>query len=329
MRRLIEPVVFLSIAGAVHLAFFWVAPEDGLDSSGSYGEHVVSLQAISASAATMVETWETPPPAATEIEAPDAPIAPTVPALKHEFSADAALQISADAALQINAQTASLETALQPDAMPSRIPPPIASPTPQIATRKAQPSAPEETHPSLPVAAHRATPRLPPQMTNRTLAAKAKAPKVDQVPAKPPKPNPQARKTDRQAAKESLGRAAQKATGSGGGQTAGKAGTSRQESSLSTGEKQSLIRGWQTKIARRIAQKKRPPKGSYAAGTVVVRLQVSRNGQVLTKAIAKSSGQVSLDRAALTTVVRAGRLPKAPSKLAGQSFKFDVPIQFR
>ncbi len=319
MKRLIEPIVFLSIASALHLAFFWAVPEDGLVSSGSYGEHVVSLQAISASAATMVETWETPPPAATNIEAPNAPIAPAATSLQHEFSVDAALQI--------NAQTASLDAALQPDAMPSRIPPPIALPTPQA--EPVQPSASEDTHPSLPIAAHRATPRLPLQMTNRTLAAKAKAPKVDQAPAKPPKPNLQTRKTDKQAAKESLGRAVQKAAGSGGGQTAGKAGTSRQESSLSTGEKQSLIRGWQTKIARRIAQKKRPPKGRYAAGIVVVRLQVSRSGQVLTKAIAKSSGQPSLDRAALTTVARAGRLPNAPSKLVGQSFKFDVPIQFR
>lgn len=324
MRRLIEPVVFLSIAGAVHLAFFWAAPEDGLDNSGSYGEHVVSIQAISASAATMVETWETPPPAATDIEIPDAPIAPTMPALQHEFSADAALQI--------NAQTASLDTTLQPDAMPSRIPPPIAPPTPQVSTLKAQPaqpSAPKETNPDLPIAAHRATPRLPPQMTNRTLAANDKAPKVDQAPAKPPKPAPQALKKNKQAANDSSGRAAQKAAGSGGGQTAGKASTSRQQSTLSSGEKQSLIGGWQTKIARRIAQKKRPPKGSYAAGTVVVRLQVSRNGQLLTKAIAKSSGQASLDRAALAAVVRAGRLPKAPSNLVGQSFWFGFPIQFR
>jgi len=62
MRRVIETITFVALAGAVHLALATLrsAPE-GQSAMGEDGEAVISLQAADASLVEMVERWDTPP----------------------------------------------------------------------------------------------------------------------------------------------------------------------------------------------------------------------------------------------------------------------------
>lgn len=336
MNRFVEPFFFLSIAGALHLVFFWAAPEDGIDSAGAQGEQSISLMAVSASTAAMVETWQTSPAALTVIEMADAP-----QILPHQSDVAAVQGFNAEAAVKINAlpDTAHLSAPsdFTPDQQPEKIappPPPVSDIAPQMAPVVLPKPSPLSAVSALPV-----KPRLPKELERLAAAPEISKPTIDTSPSKPapvkptplekPKTKPKTQPNAKTASQESAIRAAQIASGSGGGATAGTSNTATEQSSISQGEQQSLMRSWQSKLSRRIAQKQTTPRGSYKAGRVVVRLNVSRNGQVLSKRIVRSSGDKNVDSAALTTVSRAGRLPKAPTKLPGQSFHFEFPMTFK
>ncbi len=62
MRRVIEPIVFMALAGAVHLALATLRPApEGQSAMGEGGDTVISLKAADSSIAAMVERWDTPP----------------------------------------------------------------------------------------------------------------------------------------------------------------------------------------------------------------------------------------------------------------------------
>lgn len=73
------------------------------------------------------------------------------------------------------------------------------------------------------------------------------------------------------------------------------------------------------RVARRAAR---------GPGTVLVDLTVARNGQLLNSRIVRSSGNATLDQAALAAVRSAGRFPAAPKKLRLTQMSFTLPIQF-
>jgi len=87
------------------------------------------------------------------------------------------------------------------------------------------------------------------------------------------------------------------------------------------------------KVKRLINEHRHYPRKAYGArqqGTAVVRIQLSRDGQLLAAQLKKSSGHALLDAEARDVVLRIGRFPPLPEQyLIGQlEFAIDQPIEF-
>ena len=121
------------------------------------------------------------------------------------------------------------------------------------------------------------------------------------------------------------------AAGQGGGAVAGRAATPVQ-TEVSTvraaAPDPALIARWGARIGARIEARKRTPGGNWAPGKAVVRLTVARDGTVQSVSLVQSAGDTRLDRAALSAVSRAGRMPAAPKGLNLAEARFDIPAAF-
>ncbi|UWQ64948.1 TonB family protein (plasmid) [Leisingera caerulea] len=174
--------------------------------------------------------------------------------------------------------------------------------------------------------------------------APAQTVEVDTAPPPPPEEKPEAAakpelqprpkpkrapepQQARQAAETSASRAGQRAAGSGGGAQAGQAGGSA-AATAQAGQRARLQAVWGAKIRARIERRKRYPSGASGSGVAVVRITVSRSGQLLNSRIAKSSGSAVFDQAALQAVARAGKFPSAPKKLSLSQLTFNLPMSF-
>ena len=167
---------------------------------------------------------------------------------------------------------------------------------------------------------------------------KVDAPEIDTETAPPPpepepepepKPEPEpeeAPETGQKAQNNSAGRTEQRAAGSGGSSQAGTSTSAN--TTLNKGQQAKLVAVWGAKIRSRIERRKRYPSGGRGDGSVVVRLTVSRDGQLLNYGIARSSGQAAFDQAALRAIKSARRFPKAPNNLPGTQFPFSLKISF-
>ncbi len=154
---------------------------------------------------------------------------------------------------------------------------------------------------------------------------------------RPPKERPKARpkretakpKPKAQPAPKAPARKATRASGTGGGGNAGNAKATR-DATLSQGQIQSLVAQWGAKIRRKIERRKRYPSAARgAAGTVTLRITVSRGGGLHGVSVAGSSGHRALDAAAVRAVKAAGRFPAAPKGLSQSSFSFTLAMQFQ
>ncbi|WP_283616112.1 energy transducer TonB family protein [Mycolicibacterium poriferae] len=87
-------------------------------------------------------------------------------------------------------------------------------------------------------------------------------------------------------------------------------------------QRRDVVRRLEGAIARRA------PRGA-GRGTAVVRLTVAANGTLAGVTLARSSGNLAIDRLALQAVRSAGRFPAAPAGLGAGPFSFSVPIQSR
>ncbi|KMO43900.1 hypothetical protein VQ03_06140 [Methylobacterium tarhaniae] len=83
-------------------------------------------------------------------------------------------------------------------------------------------------------------------------------------------------------------------------------------------------RAWGQMIVGAIRSRVRGAAG--ASGTVTVRFTVARSGRVLGASLIGSSGNGSLDAAALSAA--SGSLPPAPADFAGAQQSFSVPLRF-
>ncbi len=147
---------------------------------------------------------------------------------------------------------------------------------------------------------------------------------------KPPKPKPrQANKPAPKAQTTMRNTAAQRARGQGGGANAGAQGAAR-IATVSPSRTRSLMAQWGAQIRSRIEVHKRYPGSAGRAHDeiVMVRLQITRTGQLLGVSIVRSSGQAVFDQAALQAVRAAGRFPQAPRELSDPSYLFSLPIRF-
>lgn len=100
-----------------------------------------------------------------------------------------------------------------------------------------------------------------------------------------------------------------------------KSGTARV--SASTGD----IAGYAARVRARVASNK-PSLGGHQ-GTAVVSFGVSSSGGVTYVRLSRSSGNGSLDQAALAAVRRAAPFPAPPSGASGRQLAFAVPFHFR
>jgi protein TonB len=63
-------------------------------------------------------------------------------------------------------------------------------------------------------------------------------------------------------------------------------------------------------------------------GVVTLSFTMDRNGRVLARYIAKSSGSAALDAEALAMLQRAEPLPAFSASMGGETRSFNVPIRF-
>ena len=146
--------------------------------------------------------------------------------------------------------------------------------------------------------------------------------KVETTPAKPIIASPRKPSAQPQAA----GRAARTATGNKSGVNAGEKKT-QHPATLSEGARKKLLSRWGASIRNRVDRQKRYPRGTRAYGTTVLRITVTRTGRLVGVTVAKSSGDTTLDSAAISAVQRA-RFPAAPKGLEAEQYRFNLPLAF-
>ena len=71
-----------------------------------------------------------------------------------------------------------------------------------------------------------------------------------------------------------------------------------------------------------------PGSANGPSGSVVVRLVLGRDGDVVSSMISKSSGNATLDEDALAIVQRAKPFPRFPANSAGSRVSFNAPFYF-
>lgn len=74
--------------------------------------------------------------------------------------------------------------------------------------------------------------------------------------------------------------------------------------------------------------KRYPASARGASGTVVVRFQLKRTGEVIGSAVTKSSGNTALDQEALDLFRRASPFPPFPAEKPGDQDSYIAPVNF-
>ena len=106
----------------------------------------------------------------------------------------------------------------------------------------------------------------------------------------------------------------------------------QQPSPGSIASRASSIATWRTIVQAKIKSAQRYPIRASARneqGMVTVTFLLSRNGNVLSKSVVRSSGYAELDQEALAMIARAAPFPPFPPSITGETLNLPVPIQFR
>lgn len=82
------------------------------------------------------------------------------------------------------------------------------------------------------------------------------------------------------------------------------------------------------KVRRKISRARRSSRGN-ARGTAVVSFVVDQSGRLSSARISRSSGNASVDKAALDTVRRAAPFPRFPGEVTQRSMRLAIPLQFK
>jgi protein TonB len=88
-----------------------------------------------------------------------------------------------------------------------------------------------------------------------------------------------------------------------------------------------LRRAYLGKLSKVLERSKVNPR-SRKSGTVLVRFTVGPAGELLSRAVQKSSGSKLLDDAAMAALDRAAPFPPMPTELAGGPLEVQVPFKF-
>ena len=110
-------------------------------------------------------------------------------------------------------------------------------------------------------------------------------------------------------------------------QTAGSSGAPRNAAvrAAASGASQARSAAWRSQLVAYLQRMLRYPPGAGSAGAAYVSFAVNRQGRVLTARLARSSGNPTLDTAAMA--IFRGAVPAPPPDYAG-SLTFNIPIRF-
>ncbi len=87
---------------------------------------------------------------------------------------------------------------------------------------------------------------------------------------------------------------------------------------------------WQKELAAHLDRFKRYPSDrSQQTAEIIMKFELDRTGHILSKSIARSSGDPSFDEAALAMMQRADPVPPPPPAVADAGLTFSMPVIFR
>ncbi len=307
---------------AAHLAFVSPDLRSGLESAGSEGADLLRVTASSASIASLVEAWDSPPQVEVVSEMAQAQVpmptaAPEMPAMTQ----DALPPVPQDAlrlmATQPDAPPLPVAPAAEPPKL-TQVAPPAQAPLPPVTDAPPQLSAPPvQAKPKMPPKAP-----APPQETR----VPDRPPEIQTQPAEPlVKPKPVQQPVSAAASRDSRQATAREAAGTGGDLAKGNKGKD-ETATVSKAKGKKLAQKWGQQIRNRVARN--APKG-VGKGRAIVQFTVAVDGTVSNIRLAKSSGNTRIDQAALKSVRSAGKMPKAPKGLKVNSMPMAVPILSR
>lgn len=292
MKRTGEILAFAALALAVHLAIWTGFARTGSESAGAGGAATVSLMAASGDMADLVEAWSRPVEVLQSIALPD-------------------MTQSLEASAAISTEVYSSESARSDpeEANEARSQPETPAPLPQIDKTSLRPE--------VVLAA--------PQSSLRPVSRSSRATPKQQS----EKPNIEQRSTAGQStvAPQQTGALAQTAAGNKTGQNAGNRDT-QVAATLSSSARQNLLAQWGAAIRNRVERRKNYPRGTRAKGTTLLRVNLTRMGDLVSVSVVRSSGTAVLDAAAIGAV-KGARFPSAPKGLNEASYSFNLPLAFQ
>lgn len=331
MRRMVEIAAFLGLSAAVHAGVMAGIGEEigGPQGEGAQGADRVSLQAAPESLAMLVDRWIAAPeittaqPAMTPPDTSDQP-----PDFRHEPAPPTLIRPTSLSVPRQDTEP-NVATPAPTPPRPTAIFTPTAPSSPQLTTPVAptprtdvapQRSAPVLVSPMMP-ADTRPDSASPPPASSTRLAIEV-SPRPPQRPLDAVSPVTEAAL---RTAATSAPQPARIAAGQGTGSAQGAAATPA-TTALSPGQRQNLMSQWGAQILARIERARPRVRGT---GQVTLALRIARTGQLAGVSVARSSGDPSLDQAALSAVQRVGRFPSAPEGLTDASYGFSLPVRFR
>jgi protein TonB len=94
-------------------------------------------------------------------------------------------------------------------------------------------------------------------------------------------------------------------------------------------DKLNLTRDWGRKISAYFELHKKYPANKSKATTVKVSLVLNRRGNVMSVAVAESSGDAAFDDAAVSMIRRSDPVPPPPTELTDDQFSFVLDVNFK
>lgn len=320
MRALLQITAFLGLSLALHAGALLTLPEGGSTGQGQGGADTLSLSASPASYTALIDQWEEPPDVTSVAPISAPPMADQTIELRPETAGPSLSQPQAPT-------LPTLDGSPMASVMSNPVPPrpsiapvaPFSLPRPpELPGTTGIASRPDEAIPR-PDPPRSIAPQVAPDAGPRAETAPAPAPTSALATAVSPRPV--TRPTP-----PSAPAPARVAQGNGDGATQGSAPQPSAQPALSPAERQGLMAGWGAQIHAQIARRQ---PAVTASGRVTVQLAVAPSGQLVGLGIAASSGNATLDQAALDAVRRAGSFPRAPAALTEASYAFALPLTFR
>jgi protein TonB len=325
MMRLVEALVFLSLAAGLHVGVWATASTDsGSDAAGDTGTASLSLQMAQPSHAAMVREWETPPTAtqtAPTVTTPDA----TVDPVSIETTTEIAPRLSLPDIPTLPRLAALPQIETEP---PRRLTMPdgiadFTRPDTPAPDQSAPRPAPPEQRPARPT---------PPKALSAPLVASAPIADTNLRPA-PPGARPKARPAPpprKPKVQTSNAAPATRAAGVKRQKSAvnGQSGSDATQS-LSVAQRNAVRSRWGAGIQRRVHRNMAYPRGATGEASARVALTVDRSGRLMGLKVIRSSGVAAFDTAAVRAVKRAGRFSAAPKELTDASYSFTLSLTFK